>query len=226
MTLTSGKGDDGKPAGSWNPYQFTMTHEEPALMVGPRGKVVPMLAQPPHTLTVLDSQKKKVPVIDGHGDSRGDYRHWEFTNGAGYSGSNLVYGTQPHSVSKHVRSCESCHLSPQALGLGEGDLRIKRNVSGRYDRFNPLVRSNRVLNKSKYGPRTKVTQQGQAIAGAGQPGARPFNQEEITRILKVGNCIPCHSRYSDRIYRDMEKSYQFANNIKHRRLRDKILRKR
>lgn len=226
MTLTSGKGDDGKPAGSWNPYQFTMTHEEPALMIGPRGKVVPMLAQPPHTLTVLDPQGKKVPVIDGHGDSRGDYRYWEFTNAAGYSGSNLVYGTQPHSVSKQVRSCESCHLSPQALGLGEGELRIKRHASGRYDQFNPLVRTNRVLNKSKYGPRTKVTQQGQAIAGAGQAGARPFNQEEITRILKVGNCIPCHSRYRDRIYRDMEKSYQFANNIKHRRLRDKILRKR
>ena len=223
MTLTSGKGDG---AATWNPYQFTMKHEEPALMVGPRGKVVPMLAQPSHTLTVLDQQGQRVPVVDGHGDSPGDYRQWEFTNADGYSGSNLAYGTQPHSVSKHVRSCESCHLSPTALGLGEGDLRIKHKSSGQYDRLDPLVRSNRVLNKSKYGPRTQVTPQGQAIAGAGQPGARPFNQEEITRILKVGNCIPCHSGYTDKIYRDMEKSYKFSINIKHRRLRDKILRKR
>ena len=118
MTLTSGKGDG---AATWNPYQFTMKHEEPTLMVGPRGKVVPMLAQPSHTLTVLDQQGQRVPVVDGHGDSPGDYRQWEFTNAGGYSGSNLAYGTQPHSVSKHVRSCESCHLSPTALGLGEGD---------------------------------------------------------------------------------------------------------
>jgi hypothetical protein len=226
MTLKSGKVNGAARPSTWNPFQFTMKHEEPALMVGPRGKVVPMLAQPPHTLTVLDQQEEIVPVVDNKGDSPGNYRHWEFTNSAGYSGSNLAYGTQPHSVSTKIRSCESCHLSPKTLGMGEGDLYIKKKSTGQYDQFNPLVRTNRVLNKSKFGPRTKVNQRGQAIAGSGQPGARPFNQEEITRILKVGNCIPCHSRYSDKIYRDMEKSYKFSINIKHRRLRDKILKKR
>jgi len=224
MTLKSGK--ENGAANTWNPFQFTMKHEEPALMIGPRGKVVPMLSQPPHTLTVVDQQEQVVPVIDGKGDSPGGYRHWEFTNSAGNSGSNLAYGTQPHSVSKKVRSCQSCHLSPKTLGMGEGDLRIKKSSSGKYDQFNPLVRTNRVLNKSKFGPQAKINQRGQAIAGSGQPGARPFNQEEITRILKVGNCIPCHSRYSDKIYQDMEKSYKFSLNIKHRKLRDKILKKR
>ena len=226
MTLKSGKGNRKERTGTWNPFQFTVEHEEPALMVGPRGKVVPMLAQPSHTLTVLDQQEKIVPVVDNNGDSPGEYRHWEFTNPAGYSGSNLAYGTQPHSVSKKIRTCASCHLSPKTLGLGEGDLRIKKSSSGRYDQFNPLVRTNRVLNKSRYGPQAKIDQRGHAIAGSGQPGARPFNQEEITRILKVGNCIPCHWRYSDKIYQDMEKSYKFSINIKHRRMRDKILKKR
>ena len=224
MTLKSEKGNGA--ASTWNRFQFTMKHEEPALMVGPRGKVVPMLAQPPHTLTVVDQQEKIVPVVDNKGDSPGGYRHWEFTNSAGNSGSNLAYGSQPHSVSKKVRSCQSCHLSPKTLGMGEGDLRIKKNSSGRYDQLNPLVRTNRVLNKSKYGLQTKVNQRGQAIAGSGQPGARPFNQEEITRILKVGNCIPCHSRYTDKIYQDMKKSYKFSLHIKHRKLREKILKKR
>jgi hypothetical protein len=224
MTLKSGKGA-ARP-GTWNAFQFTVKHEEPALMIGPRGKVVPMLAQPPHTLTVLDQQEEIVPVVDNKGDSPGEYRHWEFSNPAGYSGSNLAYGTQPHSVSKKIRSCASCHLSAKTLGMGEGDLRIKKSSSGRYDQFNPLVRTNRVLNKSKYGPQAKINQRGLAIAGSGQPGARPFNQEEITRILKVGNCIPCHWRYSDKIYQDMKKSYKFSINIKHRRLRDKILKKR
>ena len=226
MTLKSGKGNNAAPSSKWNPVQFSVKHEQPALMVGPRGKVVPMLAQPSHTLTVLDQQEKIVPVVDGKGQSPGEYRHWEFTNSAGYSGSNLAYGAQPHSVSKKIRSCASCHQSPKTLGMGEGDLKVKKSATGRYDQFNPLVRTNRVLNKSRYGPEAKVNQRGQAIAGSGQPGARPFNQEEISRILKVGNCIPCHWRYSDKIYQDMEKSYKFSINIKHRRLRDKILKKR
>ncbi|NIS83936.1 MAG: hypothetical protein GWN88_01895 [Nitrospinaceae bacterium] len=195
-------------------------------MMGPRGEVVPMLSQPPRTLTVVDEQGKVTPVIDGYGDSPGDFRNWEFTNPAGYSGSNLAYGSQPHSVSKGVRPCESCHLSPEALGLGEGDLHIRRKSSGQYDKLNPLVRTNRVLRKSRFAPEAKVNIRGEAIAGTGQPGARPLNQEEITRILKVGNCIPCHPRYTDKIYRNMKKSYKFSINIKHRRLRDKILRKR
>ncbi len=226
MTLKSGKGDGSVRPSTWNPFQFTMKHETPALMVGPRGKVVPMLAQPSHTLTVLDQQEKIVPVVDDNGDSPGEYRHWEFTNSAGVSGSNLAYGAQPHSVSKKVRTCASCHLSPKTLGMGEGDLYIRKNSSGKYDKFNPLVRTNRVLNKSKYGPQAKVNQRGLAIAGSGQPGARPFNQEEITRILKVGNCIPCHTGYTDKIYRNLKESYKFSINIKHRRLRDKILKKR
>ncbi len=226
MTLKSGQGDGAARPNTWSPYQFTMKHEKPALMIGPRGKVVPMLAQPPHTLTVLDQRENTVPVVDRDGDSPGEYRNWEFTNPSGYSGSNLAYGTQPHSVSKKVRSCESCHMSPETLGMGEGDLRIKNKPTGGHDQFNPLVRTHRVLRKSKFAPETKVTQQGLPIAGSGQPGARPFNQEEITRILRVGNCISCHPRYTDKIYRDMEKSYKFSIHIKHRRLRDKILNKR
>jgi hypothetical protein len=226
MTLTSENSNGTAQPNTWNPFQFTMKHEQPGLMIGPRGKVVPMLSQPTHTLTVLDQKEKAVPVIDGYGDSPGEYRHWEFTNAEGYSGSNLAYGTQPHSVSKKVRSCQSCHLSPETLGMGEGDLRIKNNATGKYDRLNSLVRTNKVLNISKFSPRTKINPKGQPIAGTGQQGARPFNQEEITRILNVGNCIPCHPRYSDKIYQDMEKSYKFSINIKHRRMRDKILKKR
>lgn len=226
MTLKSEPKDDASRPNTWNPFQFTLKHEEPGLMIGPSGKVVPMLLQPTHGLTVLDQQRKRVPVVNRQGDSTGEYRDWEFTNPDGYSGSNLAYAAQPHSVSKKVRSCASCHLSPKTLGMGEGELRIKNKSTGAHDQFQPLVRTERVLQKSKFAPEAKVNHKGQQIAGTGQPGARPLNQEEITRILKVGNCIPCHSSYSDRIYRDMKNSYKRAGNIKHRRKRDKILNKR
>ena len=30
----------------------------------------------------------------------------------------------------------------------------------------------------------------------------------MTRILKVGNCLPCHDGYDDKIYQDIYKAYE------------------
>jgi hypothetical protein len=202
------------------PFKLTVT--EPALMVGPRGKVMPMLSGSFRTLTVLDEKSKPVSVIGFTGDSLGTYRDWRFTNPMGYSGSNTALAIHPHSVGKKVRSCASCHLSPKTLGLGSGDLSIGKRSSGGRDRMKPLDRSHVVKGISKLAPQTKVTVRGKAVAGTSQPGARPFNQGEITRILKVGNCISCHDRYDDLIYRDIEKSYKLEKTAKHRNLRKKF----
>jgi len=195
----------------------------PALMIGPRGKVVPMLPQPPRTLTVLDASGNPVPALDDSGNVLGYYRDWEFSNPHGDSGSNLSYATQPHSVTREVRPCSGCHLAPQTLGLGEGDLDIGAAPTGKLDAMDYLNRTDRVTQKLDLGGEAKVTLRGEAISGSSQPGARPFNQGEINRILKVGNCLPCHDRYEDPIYRDIDKSYKFEKNLKHRKLRDKIL---
>ena len=186
-----------------------------------------MLAQPPRTLTVLDEQGHALPVINEEGDLEGEYKEWQFTNPLGYSGSNPVYAAQPHSVRKTVRSCAGCHLSPETLGLGEGELEIPRGSSGgEDDKYKFLVLTGIKTLKSELGPKAAVTIRGQPVAGAGQPGARPLNQSELNRILRAGNCIPCHDRYDDPVYQNMFKSYQFAKKGAHRRLRNKILRKR
>ncbi|MCH8156392.1 MAG: hypothetical protein IID18_01340, partial [Nitrospinae bacterium] len=109
------------------------------------------------------------------------------------------------------------------LGLGEGDLRIGRNSTGKNDTLQPLVRTEIIAGRSSLAPDTRVTVRGEPVAGVSQPGARPFNQKEINRILKVGNCIPCHGRYDDPIYQDMRKSYGFANTLRHHNLRKRIL---
>ncbi|MBT3922899.1 MAG: hypothetical protein HOF21_10025, partial [Nitrospina sp.] len=72
-------------------------------------------------------------------------------------------------------------------------------------------------------PQAKVSMRGETLAGTHQPKARTFNQEEINRILRVGNCIPCHDNYGDPIYKDIEASYKFAGTLDHRRMREKIL---
>lgn len=218
--------ETGKTQSFWNPYRFTVDADEPALMVGPRGKVAPMLSQPPRSLSVLDEQGKPVPAVKKTGDSPGVYLDWKFANSQGRSGSNLAYAVSPHSVGKKARSCASCHLNPRALGLGEGSLKFGASITGKQDRMISVDRTNILSKISTLAPEAKVTIHGQPVAGSHQAGARPLNQEELTRILRVGNCIPCHDRYDDPIYKDIQKSYKFEKTNDHRKLRGKILNQR
>jgi hypothetical protein len=205
------------------PLSHSLDIGEPSLMIGPRGKVAPMLTQPKRHLTILDEKKNPIPVLGQMGAKRGHYQQWTFTNPHGTSGSNLAYALNPHSIQKQARSCTSCHLSSKTLGLGDGDLRIGKNSTGKNDFVEPLNRSDIMRKASRFEPQTKVSMRGETLAGTHQPKARTFNQEEINRILRIGNCIPCHDSYSDPIYEDIKTSYKFESTLDHRRLREKIL---
>jgi hypothetical protein len=207
----------------WNPAQFEFKVKEPVLMVGPKGKVMPSLPSPGRTLTVLDSKGRALRVIDENGDSIGNYNEWQYTNPHGYSGSNLAYAIDPHSTGGKTRTCASCHLSPTALGLGEGDLEIGKIAKGRDGKLRPLLQTAKVTKGSDSPPFAIGSMRGEPLAGISQEGARPFHQKEISRILKAGSCIPCHDNYNDRIYRNMRKSYAFAKRQEHRILRNKML---
>jgi len=197
--------------------------KSPSLMVGPRGKVVPMITPERRLLNVFDEQENFIPVMRENGDTAGVYREWSFTNPHGYSGGRLAYAMNPHSVGKKVRSCESCHMSPRVLGLGEGDIYIGLNSTGKDDKILPLVRTDIISGRSQLAPKARLTMRGEPLAGISQSGARLFNQEEINRILKVGNCLPCHEQYNDPIYQDIKKSYLFEKTLDHRTLRTRIL---
>ena len=200
--------------------------QQPALMIGPRGKVTPMLEQPERHFSLLDEKGNPVHALGSEGKYRGKYKKWQFTNPHGSSGSNLAYSLNPHSTGTQVRSCESCHLSPETLGLGKGDLKIGANNSGKNDLLIPLNRSDKQVQASAFDPQAKVSMRGEILAGSHQVNARPFNQKEITRILRVGNCIPCHDQYGDPIYKDINKSYAFERTLEHRQLRKQILNSR
>jgi len=197
--------------------------KSPSLMVGPRGKVVPMITPERRLLNIFDEQENVIPVMRENGDAAGVYREWSFTNPHGYSGGRLAYAMNPHSIGKKVRSCESCHMSPVVLGLGDGDIYIGLNSTGKDDTILPLVRTDIISNRSQHSPKARLTMRGEPLAGISQSGARLFNQEEINRILKVGNCLPCHEQYDDPIYQNMTKSYLFEKTLDHRTLRTHIL---
>ena len=220
QNLTIGQNALQPPA----PESHSLDIGEPALMVGPRGKVAPMLIQPERRLTILDEKNNPIPILGRI--KAGRYKQWEFTNPHGTSGSNLAYALNPHSIQKQVRSCASCHLSPKTLGLGDGDIKIGKTATGKNDFVDPLNRSDKILKVSPFDPQAKVSMRGEPVAGTGQPKARTFNQKEINRILRVGNCIPCHDRYNDPVYQNINKSYRFARTQDHRQLREQILRLR
>ncbi|MDG1929372.1 MAG: hypothetical protein P8I45_06630 [Nitrospinaceae bacterium] len=200
--------------------------QQPYLMIGPRGKVAPMFTQPERHFSMLDEKGNPILALGPTGQHRGKYQKWHFTNPDTSSGSNLAYSLNPHSTGTKVRSCESCHLSPETLGLGKGDLKIGANNTGKNDALVPLNRLDEKTQASVFDPQAKVSIRGEVLAGSHQLKARPFNQKEIIRILRVGNCIPCHDRYGDRIYQDIKKSYAFASTLEHRQLREQILNSR
>jgi hypothetical protein len=224
--LTFSQKQEDNNGTSWVKQNYQLSVEKPILMIGPRGKVTPMLAQPKRRLTVLDKKGNPIPIINSQGDWAGDYLEKTFLNPRGYSGSHLAFSNFPHTVSSKTRSCVDCHMDPETLGLGAGKLILGNDISGKSDAIQYLDRSAKLAENIDASPDAYTTIKGQPIAGTTQESARPFNQEEISRILKVGNCIPCHERPEDKIYQNMEKSYKFAGTNKHRQLRQKILKAR
>ena len=105
-------------------------------------------------------------------------------------------------------------------------MKIGANNSGKNDLLIPLNRSDKQIQASAFDPQAKVSMRGEIFSGSHQVNARPFNQKEIIRILRVGNCSPCHDKYDDPIYQDINKSYSFEKTLEHRQLRKQILNSR
>ena len=86
--------------------------EDPALSQNGEGRISPTIPGCQTTITVIGKDGKallqnhifKIPNVEG----------------AGEEGQNAIdmAPIQPHTISKYARSCESCHTTPKAQGLG------------------------------------------------------------------------------------------------------------
>ena len=47
-----------------------------------------------------------------------------------------------------------------------------------------------------------VTIDGKALQHGSRENLRPFNGEELRRILRVGLCLQCHKQYDDPVYKE------------------------
>ncbi|UKL14221.1 hypothetical protein [Dissulfurimicrobium hydrothermale] len=104
----------------------------------------------------------------------------------------------PHTTQKKARTCKECHQDPRALGLGEGNLFIRRN--GTWG-FRPAL-SSAPSGGISHPLDAFVGLAGRPLVHTSRPNLRPFNRNEITRILYVGLCLNCHKDFSDPVMRN------------------------
>ena len=97
--------------------------EDPALAQNGEGRITPVVPGCQTTITVIGKDGKallqnhifKIPNVEG----------------AGEEGQNAIdmAPIQPHTIQKEARSCESCHTSDKALGLGIGGGKLNNDQS-------------------------------------------------------------------------------------------------
>ena len=82
---------------------------------------------------------------------------------------------QPHTVTDKARTCEDCHNSHKALGLGTGTYVSMGNgldIGFELERI--------------------VDEDGNQIQTTNHVGARPFTRYEMDRIIMEPDCAQCH----------------------------------
>ncbi len=113
--------------------------------------------------------------------------------------TSMTFGPiRPHTTRIEVPRCVDCHLDPKALGLGEGRMvpatgQSRFEIQGVYDSRGSGL-------QIPYPLDAIVDPDGKTLQGTSQKLARPFNREEIGRILGIGPCLPCHDRYDDPVW--------------------------
>ena len=99
----------------------------------------------------------------------------------------------PHTTQPGGRTCADCHSSGKTIGLGEGTL-WRKNGEWQFNAIDQGI-------ETAVGPTPPldgyVDINGTPLQKSSRADLRPFNKEELNRILRVGLCIECHTRYDD-----------------------------
>ncbi len=104
----------------------------------------------------------------------------------------------PHTTSGKSRSCVECHGDPKVLGLGYGSLYEKNNDLAFRSVYNSVFSGLKIA----FALDAFVDTEGKPLQSFSKETARPFNREEILKVVSVEPCIGCHYGYDDPIYRD------------------------
>jgi len=106
----------------------------------------------------------------------------------------------PHTTQLKGRICKDCHAEPKTVGLGEGTV---TKEGGKWE-FYPVDQGIDTMEGRTVGLDSFVTIEGKQLQHGSRKDLRPFNKEELERILRVGLCLDCHPNYSDPVYRNYD----------------------
>ncbi len=175
--------------------------EEPMLGINGEGRVTPLAPGCQTTVTIIGADGK--PILTNH-----IFKTPADTEGAGPDGQLAIdmSPTQPHTMTKQARSCESCHASDKALGLG---IAGTRPWNERH--FVDLETTDGTILSQRAVPQMAsienlnhdwsqiVDADGNQLATVGHHFqlSRALNKEEIEKISREGTCLACHQEIPD-----------------------------
>lgn len=187
----------GSSTWKWRETRSYLRWEIPTLGINTEGKVAPFIPGCQIIFTQIGDDGK----VKEHNKI---YKTFD-----GFSG--LAHNPiQPHTITKKARSCEDCHASAKAVGLGSGYYKSRKNgldIDFELERI--------------------VDEAGKQIQATSHEGARPFNKEEINKILRVNVCISCHNLSKEKhIWSKVTDILGFAKtNKEHKKLLKKVFEK-
>ncbi len=164
------EGNRLRTAYRWRETRSYLRWESPALGINSEGKVAPFIPGCQAIFTQIGPDGK--PRFLNH-----VFRTADGTYGLAYN------PLQPHTVRRRARSCEGCHANPKALGLGLGIYVTRKNGVD-----------------LPFGLEQFVTRKGRQLQATSHDGARPFNREELSRILRLNTCAACHGYMRDPLF--------------------------
>lgn len=151
----------------WRESRSYLRWENPTLGINAEGKVSPFI---PGCQAIFTQ-------IGPDGEVRMDRKIFTTYDGLSGFSHNPV---QPHTISTEARTCVDCHASRKAVGLGSGIYDMQANNIDLPFEFERIV-----------------DEDGNQLQATHQYGARPFNKEELQRIMRVNVCISCHKDTAD-----------------------------
>lgn len=170
--------------------------EEPMMGINGEGRVTPIAPGCQPSVTIIGEDGK--PIVVNH-----VYKTAPGTEGGGDDGQLAIdmSPVQPHTTTSEARTCESCHASSKALGLGIGSTRPwnqdhtvdLETVDGKILPKQTQVQVTKVENLD-HDWSVVVDKEGNQLATVGHHFklSRAFNKEELEHISRQGTCTACH----------------------------------
>ncbi len=164
--------------GQWKEYVAEFSSSLPAMGVRENGEEICIEPAVPGMIMTIDKGS-----FTGKNDDISFHR--------------LYAPNSPHTTTKEVRDCKSCHTNSASLGYGNGELIYKINNGVGKWIFTPEyeLNPNDGLPEDAWIPFMKEVDKD--VINSTRTDFRPFTVEEQQQLLLVGACLQCHKEDSN-----------------------------